>query len=74
MQKNSEDFSMQDALRLAQSPAGQQLLAMLRRTDSGQLQQARDLAAAGNYAQASQLIGTLLASDEAQQLLKELGR
>ena len=74
MQKNSEDFSMQEALRLAQSPAGQQLLAMLRRTDSGQLQQAADLASAGNYAQASQALSALLSSPEAQQLLKELRR
>ena len=74
MQKNSEDFSMQDALRLAQSPAGQHLLAMLRQTDSGKLQQAVDLANAGNYAQAGQTLSTLLTSPEAQRLLKELGR
>ena len=29
MQKNSDNFSMQDALRLAKSDAGQQLFAML---------------------------------------------
>ena len=74
MQKNSEDFSMQEALRLAKSPAGQQLLAMLRRKDNGQLQQAMDLATEGNYAQASQILGALLSSSEAQQLLNELGR
>ncbi len=74
MQKNSEDFSMQEALRLAKSPAGQQLLAMLRQKDNGQLQQVMDLATAGNYTQASQIINTLLSSDEAQQLLNELRR
>ena len=74
MQKNSEDFSIQEALRLAKSPAGQQLLAMLRCADNGQLQQVSDLAAAGNYEQASKLLGSLLASDEAQQLLDELRR
>ena len=74
MQKNSQDFSMQEALRLAKSPAGQQLLAMLRRKDKGQLQQAMDLVTEGNYAQASQILGTLLSSGEAQQLLDELGR
>ena len=74
MQKNSEDFSMQEALRLAQSPAGQQLLAMLRRTDTGQLRQAMDQAALGNYAQASQTLNALLSSEEARQLLDELRR
>ncbi len=74
MQKNSEDFSMQEALRLAKSPAGQQLLAMLRQKDNGQLQQAMNLATEGNYAQASQIINALLSSGEARQLLDELGR
>ena len=74
MQKNSQDFSMQEALRLANSPAGQQLLAMLRRTDTGQLRQAMDQAASGNYAQASQTLNALLSSEEAKQLLDELRR
>ena len=74
MQKNSEDFSMQEALRLAKSPAGQQLLDMLRRSDSGRLQQAMNQASAGDYATASQTLASLLASPEAQQLLDELRR
>ena len=74
MQKNSEDFSMQEALRLAKSPAGQQLLAMLRQSDSGQLRQVMDQAGAGDYAKASQTLSQLLSSPEAQKLLSELGR
>lgn len=74
MQKNSEDFSMQEALRLAQSPAGQQLLAALRQSDSGQLQNAMDQAAAGDLQKASQTIRSLLATPELQKLLQELGR
>ena len=46
MQKNSQDFSMQEVMRLAKSPAGQQLLAMLQSTDSNKMQQAADLARA----------------------------
>jgi len=74
MQKKSEDFSVQEALRLAKSPAAQQLLAMLQRSDSGQLQQAMQQASAGDYAKATQTLNGLLGSDEAQALLKELGR
>lgn len=74
MQKKSEDFSMQEALRLAKSPAGQQLLAMLRQSDSGQLRQVMDQAGAGDYAKASQTLSQLLSSPEAQKLLSELGR
>ena len=65
---------MQEALRLAKSPAGQQLLAMLRQSDSGQLRQVMDQAGAGDYAKASQTLSQLLSSPEAQKLLSELGR
>lgn len=72
MQKNSEDFSMQEALRLAKSPAGQQLLAMLR--DAGTLDQAADQAKAGNYSQAMESVKDILSTPQGQQLLKQLGR
>ena len=72
MQKKSEDFSMQEALRLAQSPAGQQLLAMLRQENDGQLQQAVQKASGGDLAGAAQILNTLLASDEAQSLLRKM--
>jgi len=74
MQKNSQDFSMQEALHLAQSPAGQQLLAMLRNADGNLLQQASDRAGAGDYEEAGRIIRTLLSSPEAKKLMDELGR
>ena len=73
MQKNSQDFSMQEALRLAKSPAGQQLLAMLQNSDNQKLQQAMDQASSGDYTRASQTIRNLLSSPEAKKLLEELG-
>lgn len=73
MQKKSQDFSMEEVLRLAKSPAGQQLLAMLQHADTEQVQQVARQAAAGNYTQASQALQALLASDEAQKLVKQLG-
>lgn len=73
MQKKSQDFSMEELIRLAQSPTGQQLLAMLRQGDSVKLQQAVTQAKTGNYSQASQTLSTMLSSPEAQRLLKELG-
>lgn len=74
MQKNSQDFSVQEALRLAKSPAGQQLLAMLRQTDSDALRQVMEQAAAGDYTQAKATVSGLLDSPEAQKLLEQLGR
>ena len=73
MQKKSQDFSMEEVLRLAKSPAGQQLLAMLQQADTEQVQQVARQAAAGNYAQASQALQALLATEEAQKLVKQLG-
>ena len=72
MQKNSQDFSMQEALRLANSPAGQQLLAMLR--SAGRLEQAGQQARTGNYAQALAGIEDILSTPEGKKLLKELGK
>ena len=73
MQKNSQDFSMQEALRLANSPAGQQLLALLREQDSTLLEQAATAATAGDYTKASRTLSSLLSSPEIQKLLRELG-
>lgn len=73
MQKNSGDFSMQDALRLAKSPAGQQLLALLQQSDSAAVQIAMEQAASGNYSQAKQSLEPILASEEIQNILKQLG-
>ena len=73
MEKKSQDFSMEDMMRIAKSPAGQQLLALLQQKDSAALAQATAQAKSGNYAQAGQTLNALLSSPEAQKLMKELG-
>ena len=73
MQKNSQNFSMQDAMRLANSEAGQRLLAILKQSGGDQLQQAAQLASTGDYAQAQQLLKGFLQNPEVQQLLSQLG-
>lgn len=73
MQKKLEDFSKEDIMRLAQTPAGQQLIAMLKQTDTARLQQAITQAQTGDLAQASQTLSVLLSSPEAQKLMKQLG-
>ena len=73
MQKNSQNFDLQEAMRLANSPAGQQLLAMLRNSDSQQMEQIAKLAAAGDYTQAAKMLESALSSAEAQKLMKKLG-
>ena len=73
MQKNSQNFSMQDALRLANSDAGQRLLAILKQSDSSKLQEAMDQAAAGDYERIQKTLSSLLDSSEVQALLREMG-
>lgn len=73
MQKKNQDFSMEDVMRLAKSPAGQQLMQMLQKGDSAAVEQAISAAKAGNYAKASQALSAMLSSPEAQKLMEELG-
>lgn len=68
------NFSMQEIMRLASSPAGQQLIAMMQQQGGSEFQKAMAKAAAGDYSQAKRAIETMMADPKAQQLLKELGR
>jgi len=73
MKKKSQDFSMKEAQRLANTPEGQQLMRLLQQRDSGQLQKAMEAANTGNYKAAGDFLGSLLSSPEAQQLIQQLG-
>lgn len=73
MQKNSENFSFQDVMRLAATPAGQQLIALLRQSNTEQLQQAARLASEGNTAQAQALLSGLLSDPRIRDLLTQMG-
>ena len=73
MEKKSQDFSKDDVMRMASSPAGQQLLAILRQGDSAKLEQVIAQAKAGDFSKASQTLSGMLSSPEAQKLMKELG-
>ena len=72
MEKKSQEFSMQEALRLAKSPAGQQLQQLLQQADQETLNSALAKAQQGNYEDAAQQIRALMSSPQAQALLKEL--
>ena len=73
MEKKSQDFSIKEAQRLANTPEGQQLIRLLREKDSAQLQRAMTAAGAGNYKEAGDLLSTLLSSPEAKDLIRRLG-
>lgn len=73
MSKKSDEFSMNDAMRLAKSPAGQQLFAALQAQNADTLQQAMDQAAAGDYEQVKKTMSALLQDPKMQAFLRRLG-
>ena len=48
MHSNRDSFSMEDAMRLANSPAGQQLIALLKSAGGSSVEQARQAAHKGD--------------------------
>ncbi len=72
MQKNFGDFSSRDILRLAQSPAGQQLMQLLQ-SDHGQVMQSMQKnAEAGQMEQVRASLAALMKDPQAMALLQQL--
>lgn len=74
MGTKSSDFSMQDAMRLAQSQAGQELFQKLRSQNGAAVNQAMEQAASGDYEQVKQTLSKLMSSPEIMAMLEQLGR
>lgn len=74
MQENSNQKMLQEALRLAATPAGQQLLALLQQKGGSDLDRAMESASAGSYDDARQALEKLLSDPTARRLLDDLGR
>lgn len=72
MRNDPNNFDMAEAQRLANSPAGQQLLTLLSQQGGNELNAAVASAASGDYAQAKKALSALLQSPEAQALLRQL--
>ena len=66
------DFSIADAMRLAQSDTARQLMDLLRRQNGEALQKAADSASAGNYDQVRQIMSQLLSDPKAAELMQRL--
>ena len=73
MEKKSQEFSMEDAMRLARSPAAKQLMDALRAKNPDTLNHAMAQAAAGDLTQATKDLQTLLADPALQALMRQLG-
>ena len=69
---NDQD-AIREALRMAQTPAGKQLIRMLQNSGDPNLQRAMSSAASGDYAGAKQALSAILNNPEAQKLLRQMG-
>lgn len=73
MQKNSGEFSMQDAIQLANSPVGEQLLTMIKKKNPDALNQAMTQANDGNFEQIKETMSALMKDKDIQAMLKQFG-
>ena len=69
MQKNSGNFSMEDAIRFANSPAGQKLLAMLQQSGNPSIQMAMEQASKGNMDGAKEALKAISDDPQIQKIL-----
>jgi len=65
---------VQEAMKIASTPAGKQLMALLQKQGGNDLQYVMEKAVAGDMAQAQKAIASLLNNPEARKLLDQLGR
>lgn len=73
MQNNSEKFSIDEGMHVANSPTGQALFALLQQTDPEALNKAMEQAAAGNYDSVQKILSVLAKNENVKKLLSQLG-
>lgn len=70
MQNN--EHAIQEAMRIAKSSTGQQLLRMLQQSNQESLNRVLQSAASGNYDQAKLILNEILSDPQAKEILKKL--
>ena len=71
MQQTPKNF--EEAMRMAQSPAGQKLFRLLQRADQDNFRAAMSGAASGDYEAVEKSLGPLLSSPEVRAILAQMG-
>ena len=69
----SDQDAIREAMRIAQTPAGQQLIQILQNSCDPNLQKAMSGAASGDLSYAKQALSAILNNPEAQELLRQIG-
>lgn len=73
MDQNFDKNAMEKAKQLANSDAGRQLAGKLQQMDPAIMQQLQSQLSSGDFSQLSKTLGPLLASQDIQKLLRQLG-
>lgn len=73
MQNDPKQFSMEEAIRLAGTPAGRQLLNLLKSSTDVDMHKARKAMESGDLEQAKKSLAGLMQSPDVLKLLKEMG-
>lgn len=68
-----QGITTEDIMRMASSPAGQQLIRLLQQRGGDQLQNAVDKASRGNFEDAKNTLAGMLNNPEIQAMLRQLG-
>lgn len=72
MEKDSGGFDLAALIKIANSPAGRQLLSLVAQNRDEQFDEALHQAEAGDYTQAQKKLQQILSTPEAQDLIKEI--
>lgn len=59
-------------MKIAGSPAGQELMALIQKNKDEHFEEAMQQAQAGDFSQAKEMLSQMLSSKEAQELLKKI--
>lgn len=73
MDKNSANFSIDEIMRIANSPEGKRLLSMLQQADPKAIQKAMSLATQGNLDGAKKALEPITAAKDIQELMQQMG-
>ena len=73
MEDFSPKFSVQDAMKYMQTPAGKQLISLLQQSNDESLKKARQLAAKGDTQAAADCLKDFTGSAQIQELLRQMG-
>lgn len=65
-------INLSELMKIAGSPAGQELMALIQEKKDAHFEEAMQQAQTGDFSQAKQVLSQMLSSKEAQELLKKI--